>query len=206
MMHRIREAMKREPMAGLLTGRVVVDETYIGGTPKNRHGHNPKKGTSGVTDKTPVVALVSRDTGEVRTKVIPNVTGTNLRAAIRGEVEPMRTVLHTDGNWRYRRFAHEFEGHHFVDHNAGEYVRGDVSTNQAENFFSQLKRSIDGTHHHVSVHHLQRYLSEFEFRYTHRKESDTERMCRLVGRVHGRRLMYVRPIDRELPDHEPFWG
>ena len=81
-----------------------------------------------------------------------------------------------------------------------------MSTNQAENFFSQLKRSIDGTHHHVSVHHLQRYLSEFEFRYTHRKESDTERMCRLVGRVHGRRLMYVRPIDRELPDHEPFWG
>src|SRR5579871_1830773 len=43
MLHRIREAMKREPMAGLLTGRVVADETYIGGAPKNRHGHDPKK-------------------------------------------------------------------------------------------------------------------------------------------------------------------
>jgi hypothetical protein len=81
-----------------------------------------------------------------------------------------------------------------------------VSTNQAENFFSQLKRSVDGTHHHVSVHHLQRYLSEFEFRYTHRKESDTERMVRLIDRVHGRRLRYVKCADREYPTHESFWG
>ena len=36
------------------------------------------------------------------TKAIPNVTGDNLRAALRGEVEPERTVLHTDGSWRYR--------------------------------------------------------------------------------------------------------
>jgi hypothetical protein len=88
MMHRIREATKREPMAGLMAGRVVADETYIGGKPSNRHGHNPKKGTSGVTDKTPVVALVSRETGEVRSKVLPNVTGENLRAAMNGEVAP----------------------------------------------------------------------------------------------------------------------
>jgi transposase-like protein len=100
MVHRIREAMKREPMAGLLTGRVVVDETYIGGTPKNRHGHDPKKNIQGPTDKTPVVALVSRETGEVRSKVVPNVTGENLRAAIAGEVEPERTVIHTDGSFR----------------------------------------------------------------------------------------------------------
>jgi transposase-like protein len=46
MCHRIREAMKREPMAGLLTGRVVADETYIGGKPKNRHkGHRAVRDT-----------------------------------------------------------------------------------------------------------------------------------------------------------------
>ena len=86
-----------------------------------------------------------------------------------------------------------FKAHHTVNHSEQEYARGDVSTNQAENFFSQLKRSIDGTHHHVSVDHLPRYLAEFSFRYTYRKETDTERMTRLVGHVSGRRLMYREP-------------
>ena len=69
MLHRIREAMKREPMAGLLSGRVVVDVTWIGGKPSNRHGGNkPGRGWR-ATDKTPVVALVSRETGEVYSQV-----------------------------------------------------------------------------------------------------------------------------------------
>ena len=196
MMHRIREAMKREPMAGLLTGRVVVDETYIGGKPRNRHGGTrpgrPSKRGLG-TDKTPVVALVARDTGEVVTKVMPNVTGKNLAKAIRGEVEPERVILHTDESINYWQAARIVKEHQSVNHSKGEFARGDVSTNQAENFFSQLKRSIDGTHHHVSVDHLPRYLAEFAFRYTYRKEPDTERMARLVRRVSGRRLSYREP-------------
>jgi transposase-like protein len=205
MMHRIREAMKREPMAGLLSGRVVVDETYIGGKPSNRHGHDPSKHIPGTTDKTPVVALISRETGEVRSKALTNVTGENLHAAIAGEVQPERTVIHTDGSFRYPRIAHHYAGHESVDHQAREYVRGDVTTNQAENFFSQLKRSIDGTHHHVSVDHLPRYLAEFDFRYTHRDDTDTERMARLVGQVSNRRLTYRKPTQEPF-SHEPFWG
>lgn len=196
MMHRIREAMKREPMAGLLTGRVVADETYIGGKPRNRHGGTRpgRRNKSGAgTDKTPVFALVSRETGEVVTKVMPNVTGKNLAAAIRGEVDPERVILHTDDSINYFQAAQIVKEHHSVNHREHEFVRGDVSTNQAENFFSQLKRSIDGTHHHVSVDHLPRYLAEFGFRYTFRKESDTQRMARLVRQVDGRRLMYREP-------------
>jgi len=68
-----------------------------------------------------------------------------------------------------------------------------VTTNHAENFFSQLKRSIDGTHHHVSVDHMPRYLAEFSFRHTYRKDTDTERMARLVGRVGGRRISCREP-------------
>jgi hypothetical protein len=40
--------------------------------------------------------------------------------------------------------------HSAVNLDARESVRGEVSTNQAEIYFSQLRRSIDGTHHHVS--------------------------------------------------------
>lgn len=90
----------------------------------------------------------------------------------------------------YRRMADDFEDHSYVDHSKGEYARDAVSTNQAEAFFSQLKRSIDGTHHHVSREHLARYLAEFDFRFPTCKQSDTERTQKLLGQVRGRRLTY----------------
>jgi len=192
MLHRIREAMKREPMAGLLSGRVVADETWIGGKPSNRHGHDPKKNMPGIghSDKQPIMTLISRETGEVRSQAIPNVSAPNLRSVLAENVDPGETHLYTDAALAYRRMAKEFGDHSYVDHSKGEYVRGDVSTNQAEAFFSQLKRSLDGTHHHVSREHLGRYLAEFDFRFSTNKESDTARMQRLLGQVRGRRLSY----------------
>lgn len=77
-----------------------------------------------------------------------------------------------------------------MNHSEYEYVRGNVHTNTVEGFFSQLKRSIDGTHHHVTEDHLGRYLAEFDYRYSTRKMTDTERTQRLLGQVAGRRLMY----------------
>jgi hypothetical protein len=66
MMHRLREAMKRDPLAGLLAGRVVADESWVGGDPKNRHASHPqafrRPGTK--TDKTTILTLVSRETGK----------------------------------------------------------------------------------------------------------------------------------------------
>jgi transposase-like protein len=196
MLHRIREAMKREPLAGLLTGRVVADETWIGGKPSNRHGHKPKERMPGPgsSDKQPVMALVSRETGEVRSQAIPNVTGSGLRSVLDQHVDPANTHLHTDSSIYYRRISGDFAAHSTVDHSKGEYARGDVSTNQAEAFFSQLKRSIDGTHHHVSREHLARYLAEFDFRFSTCKESDSARMQRLLGQVRGRRLTYRETV------------
>jgi len=200
MLHRIRFAMERDPMAGLLSGRVVVDETWIGGKPSNRHGHKRGQGGQGKTDKTPVVALVSRETGEVRSRVVPDVKGHNLRRVLDEHVDAALTHLHTDSAGAYIGIGGDFFEHSAVDHSAGEYVRGDVSTNQAENFFSQLKRSIDGTHHHVSREHLDRYLSEFAFRHSTRKSSDTERMAMVGQQVGGKRLTYRIPTQRPSSD------
>ncbi len=78
-----------------------------------------------------------------------------------------------------------------LNHSEDEYVnREGYSTNQVEGFFSQLKRSLDGTHHHVSVQHLPRYLAEFDFRYNTRKANDTTRVHVLMDQVGGRRLTY----------------
>jgi transposase-like protein len=198
--HRIREAMRREPLAGMLRGTVVADETFMGGKPKNRHRQGrplrlpTEAKRTGPQDKTPVLSLIDRETGEVRSAVVPDVTGATLRKAISEQVDMAATTLHTDASGPYKAIANEFLAHEYVDHSSYEYVRADgVTTNQAENFFSQLKRSIDGTHHHVSREHLARYLAEFDFRYSTRKETDTARMNRLMGRVAGRRLTY-RPL------------
>ena len=66
------------------------------------------------------------------------------------------------------------------------------TTNQSENYFSQLKRSLDGTHHRVSVEHLPRYLAEFDYRYSTCKITDGQRVRALFGQVEGRRLSYKR--------------
>jgi transposase-like protein len=193
MLHRIREAMKREPLAGLLSGRVVADETFYGGKPSNRHGHNPSRAMQGKTDKTTILSLISRETGEVRSRVMPDVKPENLRRVLHETLDTRATHLHTDRARNYRLLAGDFASHEAVNHDAREWVRGDVSTNQAEAFFSQLKRSLDGTYHHVSREHLDRYLAEFDFRYTTRRDSDEARMDRIIGQTAGRRLTYRKP-------------
>lgn len=190
MAHRVREAMLRSPDAAMFSGVVVADETYIGGKPSNRHKGKSTRPASGVTDKTPVVALVHPETGEVRSQVVANVDSLTLRRVLKGNVEFPETVLHTDEHRAYRAIAHIFRDHLAVNHSWGEYVRDGGGTNPAENYFSQLKRSLDGTYHHVSVEHLPRYLAEFDFRYTLRKLPDSERTLRAIVNGGGRRLMY----------------
>ncbi len=197
MVHRIREAMKREPLAGLLSGTVASDETWIGGKPSNRPKHvRPARNTwdRPHTDKTAVQALVDVESGEVRSQVIPNVQGATLRKVIAEHVDMAATTLVTDEANGYKMFADEMAAHETVVHSRDEYKNAaGFSTNHVEGYFSQLKRSIDGTHHHVSVEHLPRYLAEFDYRYSTRNVTDSDRMVGLVQNTAGRRLTY-RPL------------
>ena len=101
--------------------------------------------------------------------------------------------MHTDSSTAYTPLGREFASHGTVNHHAGEYVRDGVSTNEAESFFAQFKRSLDGTHHNVSKQHLGRYATEFEFRWNTRKMTDAERVQTLVDKAVGKRLTY-RPL------------
>lgn len=205
MLHRVRQAMQADGTFKM-TGTVVADETWIGGDPKNRHASRQDVTSrfapvrlvpgerGGCSEKVPVLSLINAETGEVRSVVVPDVTGRTLRKVIAEHVEMGVSVLHTDSAPAYRAIGREFAEHESVNHEAGEYVRGNVSTNKAENFFSQLKRSIDGTHHHVSEEHLHRYLAEFGFRYGTRKLSDADRMALLLGQRFERRLTYKRTV------------
>jgi len=121
------------------------------------------------------------------------VTGDNIKSLLVSHMNTNTAVLMTDQSKVYDNVGTEMPSHHTVNHSQGEYVRGHAHTNTVEGFFSQLKRSIDGTHHHVTEEHLDRYLAEFDFRYSTRKLNDTQRVQRLIGQVPGRRLTYRRP-------------
>lgn len=105
-----------------------------------------------------------------------------------------RSTLHTDGWKGYETLGTEFAAHRTVNRTRKQYVdyATGASTNLAENFFSQLKRSVDGPHHNVSRTHLPRYLAKFDFRYSTRELDDTRRMARLMGQTGGRRTGYKR--------------
>ena len=80
--------------------------------------------------------------------------------------------------------------HESVKHGAGEYVRGMASTNGLESFWAMLRRGHDGTFHHFSTKHLNRYVAEFASRHNMRNADTIDMMGRLVGRAVGKRLRY----------------
>ena len=140
MTQRIREAMVNDS-SGKLSGNIVMDETYIGGKPENWHANDPRRAKNGnSTNKMAAIALVSGDTGEIRTKVVTNVTGTVVQDMLRMNVKMSESTLHSDSAPLYRTASKEMAAHHVVNHHAGQYVTElSNGTNKVENFFSQLK-------------------------------------------------------------------
>ena len=190
MCHRIREAMRDDsggPLGG--TGKVIeVDESFVGGKAKNRAfvKEPPKKQV--------VLSLVERD-GRVRSHHVPDVTSKTLRPAIVRTAD-RKSFLMTDEALQYKTIGKEFAAHAKVDHKAKEYVRfGIFHTNTVEGYFSILKRGINGVYQAVSEQHLQRYLAEFDFRYSNRAKmgvDDTERANLALMGSTGKRLTYRR--------------
>lgn len=189
MCHRIREAMREGTLPGALGGQnkvVEADESYVGGKAANRKGKIPPKEA--------VFSLVERD-GRVRSFHLPNVTAKNLGPVLHAQIDH-KSYLMTDESPTYVKIAEVFSGHGTVNHSAEEYVRGAFwHTNTIEGFFSIMKRSIYGVHHHVSQQHLARYLAERDFVYNNREKlgvDDAERMTKATKGIVGKRLTYRR--------------
>jgi transposase-like protein len=184
MAHRIREAMKAD-WDKVLGGNnpVEADETFIGTKPgaKKRKGYGHKNA---------VLSLVERN-GEVRSFHIPSVSAKTLKPYLKYHIDPDAHLM-TDDAGQYRIIGPEFARHEVVAHSNEEYVRGEVHTNTVEGFFSILKRGLIGTFNHVSVQHLQRYVTEFDFRYNHRKRTDFQRATDAVRGIVDKRLTYRR--------------
>ena len=197
MLHRIRLAMQTGSFMrmGQQGGPIEVDETFIGGKPKNMHA---KKRTflqrSTIESKTAVMGMLDRETRQVRAKVVPNVRREVLQAEILDNVVKGARV-HTDAWKGYSGLTKEEFVHATVSH-INEYVLGDVHTQGIENFWSLLKRGLNGTYVAVEPFHLSRYVDEQVFRFNNRATkdnplTDADRFVLAVSQIAGKRLTYA---------------
>jgi hypothetical protein len=186
MCHRLREAMRPakypRPLGGL--EETVEDETFVGDKAANRKNRK-------VRAKQAVVVLVHRG-ADARSFPIRKVNSRHMNALLDKQVSK-KSYLMTDESRVYSRLGKKFCDHETVNHSIEEYVRGDAHVNNAENYFSILKRGIYGVYHHVSHEHLPMYLAEFDFRYNARAGlgvNDYER-ARTCGQGHCRQTPHL---------------
>jgi transposase-like protein/predicted RNA-binding Zn-ribbon protein involved in translation (DUF1610 family) len=144
------------------SGHIEADETMIGG---KRSGGKRGRGAPG---KTVVFGMLERH-GDVMTRIVENVRRATLEPHIVANVRKGSTVS-TDELKSYAKLARLGYEHGAVNHAKEEWVHGEHHTNNIEGFWSLLKRSIKGTHVHVSKRHLAKYLAEFEFRWNLRAD------------------------------------
>ena len=198
MLHRIREAMKNRSVKKLgPSGKPVeVDETFVGGKMKNMHAsrRNKLQLAEYGDNKTAVMGMLDRYAREVRVKVIPDVTRATLQAEILRQIVPVGTV-YTDQWSGYEGLKAKAFIHETVNH-LEEYVRKDVHTQGIENFWSLLKRSLNGTYVAVEPFHLEAYADEQAFRFNNRGRkdrpmTDADRFALAVSQVSGKRLTYA---------------
>jgi transposase-like protein len=192
MLHRVRLAMQRESF-DKADGEVEVDETFIGGKARNMHKHIRKQKISGrgTAGKTIVAGVLERG-GTVRASIIEGVDRGTMESHVQEHVAKGARV-YTDQLGSYRFLDGLGYSHETVDHMEC-YVDGRVHTNGLENFWSLLKRGLNGTYISVQPFHLFRYLDERVFTFNLRGLDDFGRFSAVLRAVTGRRLTYAELI------------
>jgi transposase-like protein len=201
MLHRVRLGMQDKPRYGKMTklggpeSEVEVDETFVGGRKQNMHKDKKLRyeQRGGAQGKAVVQGILNRTARQMRAQVVPNVTRETLQTEVLNNVK-YGTKVYTDDAVAYDKLHWRYV--HEIVNKTESYVRGRVHVNGTENFWSLLKRGLNGTYVAVEPFHLFRYVDEQVFRYNNRgtKENplnDADRFDAAVRQIVGKRLTYA---------------
>jgi transposase-like protein len=194
MLHRLREACGSDEGRGKLEGIIEIDECFVGGKEANKHEHKKLKAGRGAVGKMPVMGMRERG-GRTFAKVMPERSVQAIHGEILDHAE-VGSTLYTDDHIAFANLDGLFYNHDSVNHAAGEYARGPVSTNSIESVWAVLKRGLHGVYHQVSKKHLARYVDEFTFRLNEGdvKHHTLRRLDSFIDALRGKRLTYARLI------------
>lgn len=182
---------------------VESDETFVGGKAKNmsasrramfKTARDSSMDDAGIVNKTAVWGVLDRQQRKVRATVVKKVNREALQTAVLDQVAHGSRIF-TDEAKVYRSLPKGYI-HEFVNH-MERYVDGRVHTNGMENFWSLLKRGLNGTYVAVEPFHLFRYLDEQMFRYNNRKDEkrrplkDADRFNLALSQIAGKRLTFA---------------
>ena len=156
-----------------LSGTVQIDETYIGMKMINKHrkerAEHYENGGTGKDNKTGVIGFINQDK-KIKMEVMKDDIST-FKDLVKKHVSKDSTIV-TDSHPSYSGLNLHYIKHEVVNHLQNEFKRGEFHTNAIENAWSNLKRTIKGTHIHVSPKHLQKYVDEVAFRLMNRDRQD----------------------------------
>lgn len=142
-LHRLRYTFDHPNYKATLENTVEIDETYMGGDDKNKHASKKIAGNQGrsVKSKKPVLGMIERG-GNVNARVVDDTKMATITPIVH-EMVKFGSYVFTDEWHAYNRMNAVYN-HSRVNHSAREYVRAIVHTNGIENFWSHLKRGVDG--------------------------------------------------------------
>jgi transposase-like protein len=193
MAHRIRYTMTQEPLSSKLDGIIEIDETWVGG--KLRRGRTAEERRQNqknkVKTKAPVFSVLQRG-GKVQSIHVPKVTAENVKPIIEQMISTDAHVMTDTSTTLKSVLKGRNQKHDQVNHFVYEYARHEnglcITTDAVEGYFGLLKRGINGVYHHVGQQHLRRYLTEFDYRFNSRKQTDSMRTIHALKSTTGKRL------------------
>jgi len=191
MLHRIREFLK-EKTTDKITGVVQLDEAAVGGKNKNRHKNKKVANSQGrsLKDKTWVFGIVKNDETYARVFVVPDTEMNTLFPIIKDNIDTSSIIV-TDGLTSYLGLDEYYQRHVRVKIDGAYKSEEGYHTNRMEGLWTQLKRMYNGTYHHMSPKHLQRYCDELAYKYNNKNDDDCVTFGEAVSKIEtGTRLKY----------------
>jgi ISXO2 transposase-like protein len=170
--HKIREALAAEQAASVIAGTVEIDGAYFGGyvKPANRRvDRKDRRRKIHQTGKRQVVVVARERDGETLTHVAATeAAGVPFVLATVGE----GSTVHADEASHWDDVERKFLTKR-INHSV-EYSTPESNTNQAESFFSRLRRAEIGIHHSIAGPYLAAYATEMAWREDNRRISNGE--------------------------------
>ena len=181
LLHKVREAIAQARDAGALKGDVEIDGAYFGGYVKpanKREDRKDRRKKINQSGKRQVVIAIRERGGRTLTFVRKSEAD---GVALAAQTIAKGSTVHADEAAHWDKLAARFPTKR-INHQIAYSMEG-ACTNQAESFFSRLRRAEIGTHHHVSGDYLGLYAEEMAWREDARRNSNGDQYAMALSAV-----------------------